>query len=63
MKRTNASRWLCAMGTVLALALSARTGLAQNVTTGALSGVVADQQGAVLPGATVVATHEPTGTK
>ena len=34
----------------------------QNVTTGTITGVVADQQGGVLPGATVTATHEPTGT-
>lgn len=35
---------------------------AQNVTTGTITGVVSDQQGGVLPGATVTATHEPTGT-
>jgi hypothetical protein len=35
---------------------------AQNVTTGTLSGVVKDAQGGVLPGATVVALHTPTGT-
>src|SRR5688572_10831381 len=34
----------------------------QNVTTGTITGVVADQQGGVLPGATVTAVHEPTGT-
>jgi hypothetical protein len=36
---------------------------AQTVTTGTLSGVVIDQQGASLPGASVTAVHEPTGTK
>ena len=35
---------------------------AQTVTTGTLTGVVSDQQGGVLPGATVSAVHAPTGT-
>lgn len=43
-----------------AMALAASVG-AQNVTTGTLSGVVKDAQGGVLPGATVVALHTPTG--
>ena len=34
----------------------------QNVTTGTITGVVSDPQGGVLPGATVTAVHEPTGT-
>jgi hypothetical protein len=34
----------------------------QTVTTGTISGVVSDQQGGVLPGVTVVAVHQPTGT-
>jgi len=34
---------------------------AQGVTTGAISGVVKDDQGAVIPGATVVAVHQPSG--
>ena len=36
---------------------------AQGVTTGAISGVVKDDQGAVIPGATVLAVHEPSGSK
>src|SRR6476660_318806 len=63
MNRTRTSRWLLAMVSTLALIVVARPAWAQNVTTGALSGVVADQQGAVLPGVSVTATHEPTGTK
>ena len=36
---------------------------AQGVTTGAITGVVVDESGAVVPGATVVALHGPTGTE
>ena len=37
--------------------------LAQNVTSGSISGVAVDQQGGVLPGVTIDATHGPTGTQ
>ena len=37
--------------------------VAQGVTTGNLSGRVVDDQGGVLPGADVLAVHEPTGTE
>ena len=36
---------------------------AQTVTTGAISGIVSDESGGVLPGATIAAVHEPTGTR
>ncbi len=36
---------------------------AQSVTTGTLTGKVSDEQGGVLPGADVVAVHDPTGTE
>jgi hypothetical protein len=40
------------------------TGLfAQGITTGALNGIVADNKGQPLPGANVVAVHEPSGTR
>lgn len=42
--------------------LSARPAMAQAITTGTISGSVVDEQGGVLPGATVVALHTPTGT-
>ena len=35
---------------------------AQGVTTASITGVVKDAQGAVIPGATIVAIHEPSGT-
>src|SRR5437867_10031442 len=62
MTHTSRSWVVCAIVAVAACLMAAPV-RAQNVTTGTLSGVVADQQGAVLPGASVIATHEPTGTK
>ncbi len=40
----------------------AQPGYGQTVTTGTINGVATDQQGAVLPGVTVEAIHQPTGT-
>lgn len=48
---------------VLALLWSGQTLLAQGVTTSGINGKVLDDQGAELPGATVVAIHVPTGSK
>jgi hypothetical protein len=42
--------------------LAAPSVLAQTVTTGAISGTITDDSGGVLPGATVEAVHDPTGT-
>src|SRR5215467_3143325 len=47
---------------VLVALVGASLAHAQGVTTGAIAGVVADAQGAVVPGATVTATHQPSGT-
>ena len=49
-----------ALAAVLGTAADAR---AQNATTGTLGGVVRDAQLGVLPGASVVAVHAPTGTR
>src|SRR6516162_6528398 len=59
-KKIGLSRFFVLM--VLA-ASCALTAWAQTSTTGALIGSVTDQSSALLPGVTIQATHEPTGTK
>ena len=61
MKHLKGTGLMCAVGAILALALSAGSATAQGVTTAALTGVVKDAQGAVIPGATVLAVHQPSG--
>ena len=53
---------LCAALVALFLALAAPTAHAQGTTTAAITGTVLDAAGLPLPGATVVAVHEPSGT-
>jgi hypothetical protein len=48
---------------LLALVLPAASLLAQGVTTAGMTGVVQDPQGQPVPGATVVAVHEPSGSR
>jgi hypothetical protein len=63
MKRTKLLRCVCAAAAAVWLAVvGAPLVHAQGVTTGAIVGVVADSQGAVVPGATVTAVHQPSGT-
>jgi len=45
------------------LIINAVTSAAQTATTGGVTGVIADESGAVLPNVSVTAVHEPTGTK
>lgn len=56
-------RWraLSVLAAVLLHVVSVTVG-AQGVTTASVTGVVQDAQGGVIPGATIVATHEPSGT-
>ena len=65
-RRMNVSWWFVrttlAMTAVVALLGSAGPARAQGVTTGNLEGIVNDAQGLAVPGATVVALHEPSGT-
>ena len=62
MKFVSKATLLLSLGLCAALAIAVPAS-AQTVTTGALSGTVVDAQGGALPGATVIATHGPTGTK
>src|SRR5580704_14929460 len=63
MNRRDGSWVVCAVGLTLALSVATTPAFAQTSTTGTLSGTLVDQQGGVLPGASVVATHAGTGTK
>jgi hypothetical protein len=61
MSYVKTSRLVCAIG-LCAMLWPATPAHAQGVTTGAIAGTVKDPQGQVVPGATVTAIHEPSGT-
>src|SRR5579863_3437264 len=63
MKDLRWSRFACTIGAIAFFVAAARPASAQTATTGTLSGSITDQQGGLLPGATVTAMHVPTGTK
>jgi hypothetical protein len=60
MSRSTLKTLALAIGCVLAC--SAGHASAQGVTTAAMNGIVRDAQEQVIPGATITATHEPSGT-
>src|SRR3954463_11499432 len=60
MKHVRWSRLVCAIG-FIALLWPGAVARSQGVTTGAITGVIKDDQGAGIPGATVVAVHQPSG--
>ena len=60
----NAKKWRTPFGIMLlACFITPRLASAQALTTGSISGSVVDPRGGVLPGVSITATHEPTGTK
>src|SRR5262245_474198 len=62
MTKTKWSRLVGVIGAMCALVLSAPSVNAQTMTTASMTGTVKDDQGAVIPGASISAVHEPSGT-
>ena len=62
MNRLVRNGWLPFALALFAVLMASGAG-AQTVTTGAISGLVTDESGGVLPGASVEAVHDPTGTR
>lgn len=51
------------MAVTVCVVFGATTAFSQGITTSSMSGTIVDSKKQTIPGATVVATHEPTGTK
>ena len=51
------------IGSILLALLNGSGAIAQGVTTSSISGAITDDKGEVLPGATIVAIHTPSGTR
>jgi len=62
MHRRRGSGFVCAWLVALVCAGLAPLAHGQGVTTGNITGVIVDSQGGVVPGVTVVALHQPSGT-
>ncbi len=60
MKCTTRSRFVCAIGAVMAVALLATPVFSQSTTDGAIGGLVADQTGGSLPGVSITARNVAT---
>jgi outer membrane receptor protein involved in Fe transport len=62
MPRMKWTRSVCAVASLLIFLFAARSAPAQGVTTASMAGVVKDPQGAFIPGVSIVAVHDPSGT-
>jgi hypothetical protein len=63
MKHLKWSRLTCAIGAIaFSFIVATHLASAQGVTTAAVTGIVKDAQGGVMPGVTVSAVHQPSGT-